>query len=627
MVVVTCPQCSARVEFKAEISILAVCESCQSTLMRDDMNVANIGKMAELKPDASPIQLGVEGKYAKNHFTVIGRIQMQYENGIWNEWYLWFDDGRTGWLSDAQCLYAVTFLKEIERKIPLSGLGVGAEVGLEKNRTVVNIEDARCIAGQGELPFKVDAGYEAPVVDLHGEGMAFGTLDYSESEEQPLVFLGEYVEFENLHLSGLRELEDVLASNRRAKSARCPQCQAPITVRGSGQTVVAVCEHCNSILDITDETFRILKQSVSNIRIKPTIPLGTRGIFRGQKFEVIGFQRRCLTVQRVNYRWDEYLLFNPYVGFRWLTEYQGHWNVVQQTTYRPETFAYQKKIHHDKVFKHFQNGNGVKTEYVLGEFYWQVQAGETYLIEDYIAPPEMLSIEKSKKEFTWSIGTYVEPGEIKAAFSPLKMPSRKGVYSNQPSPYGSLSSLGITAAVLCFFAFLIQGVFMSVAQNKRVQDANFVFVPHLGNNAHVTPVFNLDGRDSNVVIRSKAGVGNSWVFLNMALVNEDTGTAYDFGREISYYYGSDSDGSWSEGSQSDEMVLPSVPAGHYYLRVEPEGDVRTDYSISVYRDVPQLTPFLLALGLLLIFPGFISWRSYAFERARWAEGDHPWGND
>ncbi len=44
-----------------------------------------------------------------------------------------------------------------------------------------------------------------PVADLQGDDSSFATLDYS--EEPPLVFLGEYVEFDALQLSGLREFD------------------------------------------------------------------------------------------------------------------------------------------------------------------------------------------------------------------------------------------------------------------------------------------------------------------------------------------------------------------------------------------------------------------------------------
>ncbi|WZB64528.1 hypothetical protein WJ970_28860 [Achromobacter xylosoxidans] len=33
---------------------------------------------------------------------------MRYDDGFWNEWYLWFEDGSDGWLSDASGQYAVT---------------------------------------------------------------------------------------------------------------------------------------------------------------------------------------------------------------------------------------------------------------------------------------------------------------------------------------------------------------------------------------------------------------------------------------------------------------------------------------------------------------------------------------
>ena len=36
------------------------------------------------------------------------------------------------------------------------------------------------------------------------------------------------------------------------------------------------------------------------------------------------------------YSWREYLLFNPYKGFRYLTEYNGHWNYVTPLKSVPE---------------------------------------------------------------------------------------------------------------------------------------------------------------------------------------------------------------------------------------------------------------------------------------------------
>ena len=624
MIAVSCPSCGAPVQFQSSVSILAVCESCRSTLLRKDLNIENLGVMAELKTDASPIQLGVEGRYTNVHFRVVGRIQLQYENGIWNEWHLAFDDGRSGWLGEAQGIYTVTFLKENKLKLPFSEMHIGKELTIGKFRNVVNIEEARCIAGEGELPFKVGAGYEAPVVDLQGYDAELGTLDYSESMEEPLVFLGEYVEFRDLHFKGLRELAGESAKSGRAKTFSCPACAGPLDIRGLHVTASIVCGNCGGIIDITNDDFKLWQEAASKLKVEPAIPLGTRGAFRGDKYEVIGFQRRCIMVEGVGYRWSEYLLFNPYVGFRWLTEYNGHWNFVEQTFHRPAPNTGNVRFK-GVEFEHFQTAEAT-TEHVLGEFYWKVKTGETFIVTDYVAPPRMLSREMSGKEVSWSLGTYIEPDEIVASFRPPKsLPARTGVYANQPSPHKQARSRVLaTFGIFVVLALLLQIFSFVAAQRKIVQSSQFVFDPKASENAKVTPVFDLTGRNSNVVVRSRAYVSNSWVFLSMALINNDTGIAYDFGREISYYTGSDSDGPWSEGSLNEESVLSSIPAGHYYLRVEPEGMGTTQYEIAVVRDVPQWTPFFVVLGVLAVFPISAVYRSWSFERLRWNESDHPW---
>ena len=103
----------------------------------------------------------------------------------------------------------------------------------------------------------------------------------------------------------------------------------------------------------------------------------------------------------------------------------------------------------------------------------------------------------------------------------------------------------------------------------------------------------MKGRTANLEVTTEAQVDNGWAYFDYALVNETTGQTYEFGREVSYYHGRDSDGNWSEGSRRDRAVLPSVPAGPYFLRVQPEAQVPTDfleYRIVVRRDVPIALP-------------------------------------
>src|ERR1043165_6717676 len=98
---VSCPSCGAEVSFRSSASVMAVCEYCRSTLLKDAESVKDIGKMSEVLEDYSPIQINTSGVFQDRAFTVVGRIQLRYDAGFWNEWYVFFDDGTNGWLSDA----------------------------------------------------------------------------------------------------------------------------------------------------------------------------------------------------------------------------------------------------------------------------------------------------------------------------------------------------------------------------------------------------------------------------------------------------------------------------------------------------------------------------------------------
>jgi hypothetical protein len=68
-----------------------------------------------------------------------------------------------------------------------------------------------------------------------------------------------------------------------------------------------------------------------------------------------------------------------------------------------------------------------------------------------------------------------------------------------------------------------------------------------------------------------------------------------------------------------------VPAGEYYLRVDPEGDTANpniQYRLSVRRDVVSLWPYLIALFLLGLGPAWHLLRSASFETRRWQESDY-----
>jgi len=411
----------------------------------------------------------------------------------------------------------------------------------------------------------------------------------------------------------------------KARSLSCPNCGGPVELRGFAHTLNVVCPQCLSVLDASTPEVRILQTFQSKQRVKPKIPLGSRGKIGDTQYEAIGFQVREVRTDEV-FTWDEYLLFNPYKGFRYLTEYQGHWNFVRVLSAVPEPSRSGGKLAMRMDGHNFIRFDAMKarTAYVLGEFPWQVRVGDSALCEDYVSPPLMLSSESTEGEVAWSRAEYMTGVQVWQAFRlPGSPPYTTGIFANQPSPYkGKVASSWRTwlwlnvALVAIWLYFSIASTGHEVFQQKygyspvRTADASFVTSP-----------FQLTGRDSNVEVAIKTDLVNNWAYFSFALINEDTGQAFDFGREVSYYR--DSDG--NEGSPNNSVMIPSVPSGKYYLRVEPEmdrGATPMSYELIVRRDVPNNTFFWLAAGFLLIPPIFKTIRATGFESRRWRESDY-----
>jgi len=204
---VNCPACGASVRFASAASLIAVCGYCRATLLRRDLDVENLGRMATLVEDPTPLQLGAEGKYRGTHFAVVGRIQVRWAEGCWSEWYLVFDDQRTGWLGEAGGEYSVSFETAVTDPLPAwDALSPGLVVVLgQVEYEVTDLREGKVVGGEGELPFRVGGGWETATADLRTPGERFATIDYS--EDTPRVYTGEAIEFDALALRGLREIE------------------------------------------------------------------------------------------------------------------------------------------------------------------------------------------------------------------------------------------------------------------------------------------------------------------------------------------------------------------------------------------------------------------------------------
>ena len=622
-----CPACGAPVVFKSSASFHGVCGFCRSTLVRHGGDLENLGRMADLLEDASPIKLGTEGRYKGVHFAVVGRIQLKYASGVWNEWHLLFDDMRGGWLSDAGGEYAVSFLKAPGATLPpFASLMPNDELKLAGTDFIVtDLEEAMCIAGEGELPFAFGAGYPAQLADLRSTGeaaAAFASIDYSETP--PLFFVGESLPFASFHFANLRG-EQAARPAGAVKALQCPACGGAIGIHDKAVQSVA-CPSCLSVLEPANESLRILQKAAAAARIEPLIPLGSVGRFFGSDWTVIGFQQRVISVDGTDYPWQEFLLHHAEEGFRWLVESTGHWSWVSPVTRPPQYHTgLPTTIYNGEIFTRFSAGSAV-TRYVIGEFTWKVKVGETWELVDFVAPSKMLSREASHSESTWSLGDYLSTDEVAAAFK-LKtpLPAPVGIAMNQPNPrresHRSVCRGFWKFAALAVFAQLL---WIFILGGRTLLDQRLVFSPQ-NDEPVTTQTFQLDGKARNVVLRHDTDLDNNWLGLTLTLVEKNSGKAWLAQTEVAYWHGSDGGESWSEGDRVKELEFRDLPPGSYYFVIDPEISAEKPVAVAarvkVIRDQAAWSNFFFLLIFLALFPMLSRHRVQVFEAERWKDAD------
>ena len=350
-----CPSCGAPVEAHSASAVTLVCGYCNSMLVRQDNGVVDSGRDSALLEDFSPLQIGTSGTFVAQRFTLVGRLQVQYDDGAWNEWYALFDDGRAGWLSEAGDLYVMTMPVEIDNPPRFEDTRAGfSELIFQDKRYIAS--DVRNIslkhaAAQGELPFVLKEDAENRVSDWRCENL-FITLDYS--SETPEAFFGRMVNLDDLKLENTRSEDEIKESAGRLKgsisSENCPNCGSSVHWV-NGLTAHLNCPSCGSELAIGKDKAELITANAMRTAQQSlfTLPVGRQGRLKNREFYVMGAVRYAETDAQETFenlfsglnrtltpegQWSEYLLYNPTQGFLWLVESDEGWNISETLNWR-----------------------------------------------------------------------------------------------------------------------------------------------------------------------------------------------------------------------------------------------------------------------------------------------------
>jgi hypothetical protein len=617
-----CPECGAEVEFRYDDSFVRICTYCRAAVVRTDRGVDSLGKVADLMPIESPLRLFADGQLGSQTFILVGMAQLRHAaGGITQEWYAKFS-GTWGWLAEAQGRYYMTFEVEGVPLPPLGSLSPGVKVqlptmlGAQREFTVAEKGSATYLAANGELPFRLEPNSGYQFVDLSDGTGNFATIDYS--GDAPTLYTGQQLTLQELNIRGGEHGPAMGDARVSAKKLACPNCNAGIELRAEGLSQRATCPNCNALVDLQE--VRVVAQLKADAQ--PIFPLGKKGKFIDGELTLIGFVQRSAMVEGQWYSFYEYLLFAPEVGFRWLVNSDGHWSYVQPVDIAAVSFDGGDAKYDGVKFRLFQ-ASQLRVDTVLGEFYWQVKAGETVFGQDFIAPPAMLSQEDANGETTWSLSTYMKHSEVKEAFGTEDyLGSTTGVGANQPDPAARVA----TPLTLSFVALIVMGIIFAMMASPAEKFSTTVSIPAgvpaqtaESPNVFFSEPFALEG-GKNIELGFRANLSNNWAYTVASLVNVSSGDLVTVDASMESYSGVEGGESWSEGKDYDTEVVGPVPAGQYVLRLESQhGATALDVpmTVRVRQGVFRWRYLGLALGVLGI-PFFIfGFWSYRFEKRRW----------
>ena len=440
-----------------------------------------------------------------------------------------------------------------------------------------------------------------------------------------------------------------------ARKFDCPGCGGSLEVRAAGYTTTVACRYCSSVIDVANPDATLIAQYHEAVAAL-AIPLGTRGLLGGVEWEAIGWQSRSAGQgegQSEDWAsWEEFLLFNPYAGYRWLVRDDGDWTFGRALESLPEIRSDEVVRWQNQTWEVEDDPAQMVTTRGVGEFYWRVKLGETVTGQTFWSGRRQLSLERNRDEVNWTALDPIDADDVGTAFGINPAGGAPhgggaggrtgggGPGGNAPAPGKSSDHFADApfmprpfvrwTFVAAFFALAL--VFIALAMlDGRGKPATALLTVGVGGPERTVTLGPVDvTRTWQTVTISAEGDAfvNKWVDLDYALVNRITHQAIEAGDTLEYYTGIDSDGTWTEGSRSTSTLIARVPRGSYDVVVTASAHAWSDGSSSASVDNPwSIGPggtialtlsaapggvmwgnFLVVLVLLLAPPCFFAWR-------------------
>ena len=197
---IKCPSCGAEHDVSNPGIVTIVCEYCGTAVYWDEEKIKDAGKQSILPEGFSRLYRGATGRLYKKRFLVLGRARYSFGRGFWDEWFLEFDNGTIGWLSEDNHEFSLE-KRAASKKLPgFSKLSPGQRFTARKMQFVIEeVGRAECLGVEGDLPKFVQSGEKYAFADASTpDGQYTLTIEYD--EKPPTIFFGRWVKHSALTL-------------------------------------------------------------------------------------------------------------------------------------------------------------------------------------------------------------------------------------------------------------------------------------------------------------------------------------------------------------------------------------------------------------------------------------------
>jgi len=490
--------------------------------------------------------------------------------------------------------------------------------------TVREVGQATCLGGEGQLPFAVLPGESYPYADLASvDGTQFATLEY-EGGTTPRAYAGRVLTHAELVIED--EAPPSTAGSHEGKHLRCANCQAPVSLPPDREVKTLVCEYCGAQHDLSGAEARVAGMNPQGFDPGFLLSIGQAGTLLGQRYEVCG---RTLYQDPEGYTTREYLLFNKDAGYLWLTCENGHYVLNRPTQQAPQrdpfTLVTKQQVTAGRTsFRMYEQGL-LSLVYVDGALPWRAVTGDRLQYADLTAPPYMLSVEREGNELEYFHGTYLSGASIWTAFGLAgRAPSPDGVHPAQPFVRGPVArALMIVGGIFALINLGLLG-WSCAGEGTEIHSESFQSSQYAGECLSRPFVI---GPQPVMSMRVSAPLNNSWIGVNVALVNSDEQVIAEIEDDLCYYHGVDEGESWSEGSSDHETFFKAPTPGTYRLLLQGTGGSGETgagpsrgepLTVRLSQGAVLSRYFLAAFLFAFLFPFFELTRQHLFEKRRWA---------